>query len=182
STAAVTAATAAPAATVFVENGSTWSYYHQVTAPASDWLAPSFDSSAWPTGKGALGWGTGPIVTQIPAPSSPRPLATYFRASFTVPAGGIPAAGLTLTTRADDGVIVFVNGTEVGRANLPSGPITSSTYALSAPSTTTAVANPVQFTVPASLLQEGTNVIAAEVQSNYKSTPSVSFDLRAVAN
>ena len=182
STAAVTAATAAPAATVFVENGSTWSYYHQVTAPASDWLTPSFDSSAWPTGKGALGWGTGPIVTQIPAPSSPRPLATYFRASFTVPAGGIPAAGLTLTTRADDGVIVFVNGTEVGRANLPSGPITSSTYALSAPSTTTAVANPVQFTVPASLLQEGTNVIAAEVQSNYKSTPSVSFDLRAVAN
>jgi hypothetical protein len=95
-------------------------------------------------------------------------------------AGGIPQGGLELTTRADDGVIVFVNGVEVGRSNLPTGTVGHSTYASSAPSTATATASPVKITVPASALREGANVITAQVQSNYRGTPSKSFALSAV--
>lgn len=168
--------------TTVLRAGSTWSYYEQATAPDTTWSSTSFDSSAWPTGKGVLGWGTGDITTQIPAPSTGRPVTTYFRGSFSIDAGTLPSTGLTLTTRADDGIAVYVNGTEVGRSNLPTGTLTPSTYALSAPSTATATANPVHFTVPSSLLVEGTNVIAVEVHSNYKSTPSGSFDLAAVVS
>ena len=84
---------------------------------------------------------------------------------------------LTLTTRADDGIAVYVNGTEVGRSNLPSGTLTSTTYAGSAPSTATALASPVTFSVPPSLLVNGTNTVAVEVHSNYRLTPSMSMDL-----
>jgi len=48
-----------------------------------------------------------------------------------------------------------------------------------APSTSSATANPVTFTVPASALRDGANVITAQVQSNYKATPNVSFELAA---
>ncbi|MGN6743892.1 MAG: delta-60 repeat domain-containing protein, partial [Amnibacterium sp.] len=171
---------ALPSGSVLVGTASTWAYSQSAAAQAADWASPAFDSSSWSTGKAVLGWGTGDIATQLPAAAGSRPLASYYRKSFDIPTGSIPSGGLTLTTRADDGVIVFVNGTEVGRSNLPSGTITGSTYALSAPSTTTAEANPVTFTVPASLLVDGTNVFAAQVQSNYKSTPSSSFDLKAV--
>ena len=169
-----------PSGTTVLPAGSSWSYFQQVNAPASTWQSPGFDASSWPKGSAPLGWGTSSLATVIPSPATTRPLASYFIATFTIPTGGVPSSGLTLTTRADDGVIVFVNGGEVGRSNLPTGAITQNTYALTAPSTATAVANPVSFVVPASALHEGTNVIAAQVQSNYHATPNGSFDLAAV--
>ena len=76
---------------------------------------------------------------------------------------------------------MYVNGTEVGRSNLPAGALAAGTYASSAPSTATAVANEVTFDVPVSLLKAGSNSIAVEVHSNYRSTPSSSMDLRLIA-
>ena len=166
--------------TVLVESASTWAFSQPTGSPATDWAGAAFDSSSWATGQAPLGWGTGDIATQLPAAAGSRPLASYYRRSFDIPKGSVPSGGLTLTTRADDGVVVYVNGTEVGRANVPTGPVTSSTYATAAPSTAAAEASPVTITVPASLLVDGTNVIAAQVQSNYKSTPNTSFDLKAV--
>jgi formylglycine-generating enzyme required for sulfatase activity len=90
-------------------------------------------------------------------------------------------ASVTLTTRADDGIVVYVNGVEVLRKNISAGTVTSGTYASSAVSASTAVANPVTVSIPGSAFTTGTNVIAAEVHSNYRSTPSHSFELSAVS-
>jgi hypothetical protein len=84
---------------------------------------------------------------------------------------------LVLNTRADDGIVVYVNGTEVGRANMPSGTITGSTYASSA--VKTANAQQVVINVPTSLLVSGTNVISAETHVNFRKTADLSFDLSA---
>ena len=78
---------------------------------------------------------------------------------------------------ANDGAIVFLNGTEIGRANLPAGTIGQSTYATAAPRTTTAVANPVVVTVPTSVLVAGANVLTASTHLNYRSSPDLSFEL-----
>ena len=43
-----------------------------------------------------------------------RPLAAYFIKTFTVD-NAASVSKLTLKTVADDGVVVYVNGTEVGR-------------------------------------------------------------------
>ncbi len=105
-------------------------------------------AARWATGAAPLGWGTGPIATNIDVPAGQtRALTSYYRRSFTV---ADPGAFKTvkLTTRADDGVAVYVNGTEVGRSNLPAGALTASTYASSAPNTATAIANEVTFDVP----------------------------------
>jgi hypothetical protein len=163
-----------------VTAGSTWSYLVDNTVPElpSSWTSPGFDASRWRTGTAALGWGTGAITTNVDVPSgSTRPLTSYFRKKVTVP-NAAALKSLVLTTRADDGVAVYVNGTEVGRADLPAGALTRSTYASSARSTATAVASPVSWDVPTSLIgADGSVTVAVEVHSNYRLTPSMSMDL-----
>ncbi|MFC5675849.1 delta-60 repeat domain-containing protein [Aeromicrobium endophyticum] len=177
---AVVGPPSAPATTPvdLVTSGSTWSYLvdNNVSVPSS-WTSGSFDARAWPTGKAVLGWGKGPITTDIDvAAGATRPLTSYFRQQVTV-TNRAAIKSLLLTTRADDGVAVYVNGKEVGRANLPEGALTRGTYATVAASTATAVASPVSWNVPPSVLVDGVNTIAVEVHSNYRLTPSLSMDL-----
>ena len=182
STSVVSAPAPQAQAQTIVAAGSSWSWLFDdtVTVPAA-WKDVDFDASSWRTGAAALGWGTGPIATNIDVPAgTTRAVTSYHRRTFQVADPGA-FTRLTLTTRADDGVAIYVNGTEVARSNLPAGALTRSTYATAAPSTASAAANEVVVDVPTSLLRSGTNVIAAEVHSNYRSTPSTSFDASLVA-
>jgi hypothetical protein len=161
-----------------VPAGSTWSYLvdNSVSVPAG-WTTSAFDASTWRTGKATLGWGTGAITTNVDVPAgSTRPLTSYFRKQVTV-TNRSALKSLVLTTRADDGVAVYVNGKEVGRANLPAGDLTRGTYATTASSTATAAASPVTWNLPPSVLVDGVNTIAVEVHSNYRLTPSLSMEL-----
>lgn len=169
--------------TPLVPAGSTWSYYSNSATPApADWKTSATATSTWRTGAAAIGWGAGPLRTSIDPPAgTARSLASYFRRSFTVQ-GAAMLKSATVTTRADDGVAVYVNGTEIGRSNLPDGPLTASTYALTAPSTPAALAKPVTWEIPLSLLVDGENSIAVEVHSNYRATPSSSMDLSLLAS
>ena len=75
--------------------------------------------------------------------------------------------------------MIYVNGKEVGRNNMPTGTVTANTYATAPVSASTAVANPVTVTVPGSAFVTGSNLITAEVHSNYHSASSHSFELTA---
>ncbi|GAB3406172.1 hypothetical protein GCM10027515_20430 [Schumannella luteola] len=171
---------ALPAGTTLLAPGSSWSYSYPVDAPAADWRTAAFDAGSWATGAAPVGWGSASIATTVTATATPKPSSLYFRGGFDLAAGASVPNGLTVTTRADDGIIVFLNGTEIGRSNLIPGTIGHNTYANSAPSTAAAVASPVVFDVPANLVVSGRNTIAVQVVSNYRSSPSVSFDLGVV--
>ncbi|MFC0678144.1 family 16 glycosylhydrolase [Lysobacter korlensis] len=176
---AVPAAPAAAAPTTIVAFGSTgWSYYRGSAEPPKSWRTATVP---WKRGKAPLGFGTGTgaLGTKLPNSFKTKPLATFFQRTFTLKS--VPAGGVTLTTWADDGVIVYVNGTEVLRRNLPGGPITTKSYAVTAPQTAKAKASPGKATIPASVLRAGRNVIAAQVQSNWRATHNVTFDARLVA-
>jgi PKD repeat protein len=164
--------------TVVVPNGSVWSWKYDNGTLPSNWSSPSFDASAWNSGAGVLGFGSSTVVTNIDtfADPSTRPIAAYFTKQFQVTQAS-KVTQLTLNTQADDGIVVYVNGTEVGRANMPSGTVTSGTFASSA--VKTANAQQVTINVPTNLLVDGTNVIAAETHLNYRKTPDASFDLKA---
>ena len=166
------------ATTTFLPAGSSWSYrFDNGSAVPSGWQQSTFDASTWRSGAAPLGFGNNTVATNIDVPSGQtRAVVSYYRSSFDV-AAGTKVGKVTLTTRADDGVAVYVNGTEVGRANLPTGPLSDSSYATSAPSTAAAVANPVAFDVPASLLHSGTNTVAVSVHSMWRATPNSSMDL-----
>ncbi len=163
--------------TTVVSTGGEWTYHFDATAPDAAWNDVDFDDSTWNTGTAPLGWGHSDLGTQLPTTGT-RPLTAYYRRAFTIE-DATKVAALEITTRADDGIVLYVNGTEVGRTNMPEGTIGHGTYATAAPSATTALANPVTLTVPGSLLTTGNNIITAEVHSNYRNTPSTSFDLEA---
>ncbi|WP_456696777.1 fibrinogen-like YCDxxxxGGGW domain-containing protein [Aeromicrobium sp. P5_D10] len=168
--------------TPLIKQGATWSYlFNNATTVPTDWTTSEAATANWLTGPAGFGWGTGPIATNIDVASgTTRALTSYYRKSFGV-TGAAAVQQLTLVTRADDGIAVYVNGVEVGRANLPGGTLTPTTYATSAVSTSAAISNPVTFDVPPNLLREGANSIAVEVHSNYRSTPNTSMDLTLTA-
>jgi trimeric autotransporter adhesin len=159
-----------------VTNGSTWRWTFTPGAWSDNWATVGYDDSGWAQGSAVLGFGSGSVVTNIdvPLPTSNRPVSAQFRRTFEVADPSV-LSGVSLRVKADDGVIVFVNGVEVGRENLPTGTITHATYALTGPRTSAAPT--VLFQVPVSLLNAGTNVVAVSTHLGWRATPDVSFDL-----
>jgi hypothetical protein len=75
-----------------------------------------------------------------------------------------------LTLIHDDGAVAYLNGTEVGRANLPAGDVDRQT---AAPSSIEAQAT--SFIVPRSLIRSGTNVLAASIHNADLDSSDLSF-------
>lgn len=172
-----TALTAVATSTTFIPLGSTWRYRDTGSLPAANWMSPAYDDSAWASGAAPLGYGTGDEATTVsfgPNSAAKYP-TTYFRKSFNV---SNPAAvtGLTVGIARDDGAVVYLNGTEVVRSNMPTGTIGYTTLA----STTVAgndklVVN--NFTIPTNLLVSGNNVIAVEVHQSSANSTDLRLDL-----
>lgn len=163
---------------VLVPATATWHYNFQNAAPDASWFSTTFDAGTWASGPAPLGWGHSSIATTLEVPGT-KPLAAQYRHVLTVE-DLASISGVQITTRADDGLVLYVNGTEVARHNLPTGTISWTSYATASPRTATAVASPVTLLLPASAFTEGSNSIAAAVHSNYRSTPDSSFALTAV--
>ena len=173
-------AQAPPVETTVVPAGSSWRWRYDAAVPDPAWNALAFDASSWNLGDAVLGFPAGGVATNVDtyASTADRPKAAYFVRRFTVP-DPAEVVRLVLRTVADDGVVVYVNGTEVARANMPTGPITNQTFASSARRTSVANTAPVVVEVPVGLLVTGENVVAAETHLNYRGTADISFDLSA---
>jgi hypothetical protein len=157
-----------------VKSGDVWSYKSDGTDPGTAWRQPGFNASSWASGPSQLGWGGRGETTVVPSGQ----LAQYFVRHFTVDDASQDQA-LTLRLKRDDGAAVYINGTEVVRSNLPTGPLTAASYS----STKVTAADGVtwyQFTVPGDLLVSGDNVIAAELHQDAKSDTRAVFDLELV--
>lgn len=163
-------------------HGAIWKYLVSATAPAGTWKDASFNDAAWPQGAVECGYGdgdeitnTGYVDTDAITAGVQKNITTYFRRSFTVTN---PAAfgGLTIRLKRDDGAVVYLNGQEVFRSNMPTGTITSTTLATAADDDGntwfTQTLTPAQYT-----LNTGTNVIAVEVHNNSNTSSDISFDL-----
>ena len=139
---------------------------------------------AWQTGKTPIGVGTGNLNTSVKVPlvRSRHNIYAYTTIQLTREQA---SRDLVLTTYADDAIAVGVNGEEVGRSNFDTrGKLWNSAIASSSIDTAEAQKNPVTFTVPASKLKVGENLIAVEVHpgiSRRNVRPNVSFDMQATA-
>lgn len=160
------------APTEFVATGSTWRYLDDGSNQGTAWRALSFVDDAWAQGAAKLGFGMGDEVTVTRADG--RPVTAYFRRRFSVAdAGGFTE--LTVRLLRDDGAVVYLNGTELLRDNLPAGAITSTTNA-DAFVTGAGQSEYVELTVPAAALRSGDNVLAVEVHQALDSR-DLAFDL-----
>ena len=139
---------------------------------------------AWQTGKTPIGVGTGNLNTSVNVPlvRTRHNIYAYTTIQLTREQA---SRDLVLTTYADDAIAVGVNGEEVGRSNFNiRGKLWNSAVASSSIDTAKAQKTPVTFTVPASKLKVGENLIAVEVHpgiSRRNVRPNVSFDLQATA-
>lgn len=155
---------------------SVWRYFDGASV-AGGWNATSFDDSGWSAGGAELGYGDGDEATVLGyGPSASQKYVTsYFRRSFEWN-GAFPVARVRAALLADDGAVLYVNGVEVARDNMPSGPISATTLAASNRSgSAETVAR--EFTVPAELITPGTNVVAVEVHQDARSSSDLSFKL-----
>lgn len=174
-----TPADAAPAPQTLVAAGSAWRYDDSGTARNSAWRTIDFDDSGWREGRAELGYGDGDEATRLSfGPDALRKyVTTYFRRSFSV-ANPSNVSALALDLRRDDGAVVYVNGTEVFRTNMGSGPITAASYAMDWNTSETAW---FPATVSPMLLRPGRNVLAVEIHQASNRSSDISFDLRLTA-
>jgi hypothetical protein len=168
---------------VLVPAGSVWKYLDNGSDQGTAWIAPAFDDSTWAFGPAQLGFGDGDEVTVISSGPDPsvRAITTYFRHSFGVTnTAGI--SNLTVRLLRDDGGVVYLNGVEVFRSNMPNGPITFTTLASTTVGGPDETVNFFSGDVPPGLLVSGFNSIAVEIHQASVISSDLSFDLELVAN
>ncbi|MBM3768785.1 MAG: hypothetical protein FJW32_25675 [Acidobacteria bacterium] len=162
--------------TTLIAKNSVWKYLDNGSNQGTAWSATAFVDTTWASGAGQLGYGDGDEATVVSfgPSSSNKYITTYFRRAFSVvnPTFG----SLRINIVRDDGAVVYLNGVEVARTNMPNGTITFTTRASSAiggsAESTYNVIN-----IPASALVAGTNVIAVELHQSAANSSDLSFDL-----
>ena len=109
---------------------ASWKYLANGSDQSTQWRAANFTDTAWSSGTAPLGYGDPWIVTTVPygPNASAKYITTYFRNTFTI-ANPALIANLTLRLMVDDGAVVYLNGVEVVRRNLPTTEITYQTLA-----------------------------------------------------
>lgn len=165
-----------------VTSESVWKVLDDGSNQGTLWKSVSFNDSAWAGGSAELGYGDGDEATTVSyGPNAgDKYITTYFRKKFNV-LNPATYTDLKLDFVRDDGLVVFLNGAEVYRNNMPAGTITHSTLASSAISGTgesnwnTVLLNP-------GFLVAGINVIAVEIHQVSASSSDISFNTRLYAS
>ncbi len=151
-------------ADVIVSEDSEWRYVKGLTeasTPTSAWRLPGFSDTAWPIGRGPFyyeatsGYSGKTALTDMQGSYT----CIFLRYSFNI-ANPALVGDLTLNLQSDDGCLVWLNGTNVARVNMPDGePLVSWTSlpSLGEPNLAT-----VTITNAPTLLRTGTNVLAIQ--------------------
>ncbi len=164
------------AAESLVSAGSEWKYLDDGSDQGMVWQSAGFDDSTWRSGRAELGYGDGGEVTTINSgPAASRFITTYFRRSFTA-TNVSEYVTLNLRLLRDDGAVVYLNGAEVCRSNMPQGAVSYDTRA-SAGLSGAEESTFVDYELSPTLLREGENLLAVEIHQNAPSSSDVSFDL-----
>ncbi len=168
-----------PVDEILVALDGSWSYLDDGSDPGPDWMLPLFDANNWAVGPAQLGYGDGDEATVISeGPVPDRHITSYFRTSFEVADPAVFDQVMVSLIR-DDGAIVYLNGTEVVRSNVPDGPVDATTratdYAWGSGET-----NPHVFSLDANILVPGPNTIAVEIHSADPGSRDLSFALELV--
>lgn len=170
-----------PPTDTLIHAGSVWKFLDNGTNQANGWSAQMFNDSSWAAGPTQLGYGDGDEATVVGygPNSSNRYVTTYFRRIFNVTDPSL-YNNLKLQLVRDDGAVVYINGAEVYRINMPSGAIGYTTLASTAISSTDESAwYSVDIT---NTLQPGLNTIAVEMHQSSVTSTDISFNLRLIAN
>src|SRR5688572_7119819 len=118
------------AADNFISPVDFWFYRDNGVDQGSVWRTPGFNHFEWSFGISQFGFGEDDEFTKLNPFPGGAPLNTaYFRTRFSLAAPG-NYSNVTLRLWRDDGAIVYINGLEVFRNNMPAGQVSYATSAL----------------------------------------------------
>ena len=165
-----------------IPSNAVWRYHAPASAPSALWTSPAFSDAGWSSGTAPLGYNDpkldmdcATVLPYGPDPQSRYPTA-YFRNTFNV-AKLSSVTGIQINARVNDGMVLYLNGTEVRRVNMPAGQIAYNTLAsMGVPSSYW-----VTFTLPATGLVQGNNVLAVEMHQAFVNSTDLAMDMAVIA-
>lgn len=163
---------------------SEWKYNDEGIALDEEWnITPDFDRN-WPTGNAPMGYHTRDGVTPEATilsygnDAGNKHTTYYFRKTFTIEEVDIYTS-MDLEVGIDDGAVIYINGIEVLRQNMPDDEISYETFATAYVDDGTALS---RFSIPTTSLIEGENLIAVEVHQANLTSSDVRFDMSLSAS
>ncbi|NIP97726.1 MAG: hypothetical protein GWO24_31545, partial [Akkermansiaceae bacterium] len=174
---------------ILVSAGSEWKYFDEPGAPDPIWNQVGYDDRTWRVGESPIGYGGlsslshGTTIRQslrtrrTVESGEPPQLSYYFRKEFKTPADWEASLQrLSASLLCDDGLVLYLDGEEILRINLPEGPITPETLALEAVS---AEAKEVRLNrlLPPLTLEPGRHLLAAEIHQVGNNSSDIIWDL-----
>ncbi len=168
--------------TTLLPAGSEWRYFASLENPDEDWNQIGYTHEAnWESGAAPLGYGGLTIHeygTQLKSRFRSRnsgQLAYYFRKDIVVHKEVESTSPISANLLYDDGLILYLDGKEILRLNMPSGEITPETTALD-------IINAekeqwVQVPLPNLSLEPGPHLLAAEIHQQRDRSSDILFDL-----
>ena len=147
--------------------GSAWKYVATGVNLGTAWSSPSYNDVLWQTGTAPFGFGSSEVTT-IGAASNDV-TTFYFRRRLTV-FDTNRLAVVTASLKRDDGAIVYINGVEAFRDNMPASRVdylTQASTIVTGADETNSVIHPID----PSFFIEGTNIVAVEVHQRDNGIP-----------
>jgi hypothetical protein len=171
------------AQTTLVTSGSSWKYLSNGSNQGTAWRSTTFSDTSWSSGLAQLGYGDGDEATVLSygTSSSKKYITTYFRKTFNL-ADPTIYTNYTLNVKRDDGVVVYINGIEVYRNNMPTGTVAYNTLASSACSDDGSGFLTATLTLAQAGFIAGNNTIAVEIHQNATNSSDISFDFSLTGN
>ena len=185
-----------PAPVTVLPFGSKWDYFARGSAPVNDGGGNTWKQAAyaltglWNTGgspvngSGKYGYNAAQATC---LPSGILPVCTpgtgnkytsyYFRrtVNFTAAELSTTYQAILMNVKRDDGIVIYINGTERARNNMPAGVPAYGT--LASANIAVGAAENVSFNLSPSFFVAGTNTIAVEVHLRAATSTDMSFDM-----
>lgn len=165
-----------PSTNIFIARGSVWKYLDNGVDQGAEWIPLAFNDNSWATNRAEFGYGDGDETTVLSfGPSASNKHVTYYFRKQFIMEDASRVESLALELLRDDGAVVYLNGQEALRANMPAGPIGYRTYASGA----------LEYdwernVIDRGLLRNGPNIAAVEIHQGSASSSDMSFDLALV--
>ena len=159
-----------------IASNTVWRYWDKGGLSDNAWCTRLFDDSSWSSGAAELGYGDAPTTTISYGPDGNNKYTTsYFRKTFFVQ-DALAFDRLKISLLRDDGAVIYLNGTEILRNNMPAGTVSNSTFSSSAVGDANEYTY-FTFELSSQALISGTNVLAAEIHQCNLTSTDLSFNL-----
>ena len=161
------------------DSGDPLTFFRGTEEPPENWYSPDFvEDDRWVEGGNPIGYGEDSIPFETELTDMRGGYISFFvRASFTIE-NLSQIRLLRLLARYDDGLVVYLNGQEIDRPNLPNGELKKDTQAGSHEFNERPYLRPFVTDLDALTLFKGTNVLAVRLHNTTIDSSDAVLDLK----